>query len=164
MKTTCQTAWKRVVTALLLCALLLCLCACGGVASSVKKAPLKGHETPLADAINSTIEQLKDDDEFKDDDKKFSLDWENGWSGEGAPEQSTLGDGEKAVTLFMRTTKGDETRTVAFFLAYNTLENTLTAKGGRATDSEGTDTVSAAEANSLLELFCLSESMSNLTS
>ena len=159
MKTTSQTAWKRVAVSLLLCALLLCLCACGGVASSAKKAPLKGHDTPLADAINSSFEQ------FKDDDEKLSLDWASGWSGEGAPEQSTLGDGEKAVTLSMRTTTGGETETVAFFLAYNTSDNSLSAKGARTTDSDGeTDTASATEANSLLEIFYLSEGLSNLIS
>lgn len=159
MKTTSQAAWKRIVVSLLLCALLLCLCACGGALSSAKKAPLKGYETPLADAINSSFEQ------FSDSDEKLSLDWASGWSGEGAPEQSTLGDGEKAVTLSMRTTTDDETETVAFFLAYNTSDNSLTAKGARTTDSDGeADTVSAAEANSLLAIFYMSESLSGLLS
>ena len=158
MKTTCQTVWKRVVASLLLCSLLLCLCACGGAASSAKKAPLKGHDTPLADAINSSFAQ------FNDSDEKLSLDWGNGWSGEGAPEQSTLGDSEKAVTMTMRTTTGSETETMAFFLAYNTSDNTLTAKGAARTEDGETDTISASEAKSFLEIFYMSDSLSGLLS
>ena len=147
MKIPCQTAWKRVV-ALLLCTLLLCLCACSTAAGSAKKAPLKGHETPLADTLTSSFEN------FGDSDEKLSLDWENGWSGEGAPEKSVLGDNEKAVTLSMRTTSDDETETISFFLAYDTSDNSLTAKGARSVDSDGeTDTASATDANAFLELF-----------
>ena len=158
MKTTCQTVWKRVVASLLLCSLLLCLCACGGAASSAKKAPLKGHDTPLADAINSSFAQ------FNDSDEKLSLDWGNGWSGEGAPDQSTLGDSEKAVTMSMRTTTDGETETITFFLAYNTSDNNLTAKGAVKNDDGETDTASATEATSLLEIFYLSDGLSGLLS
>lgn len=111
---------------------LLCVCmifsACAGI-TDYKEKPVDGYSKPFNQQTEKYIQKLLNSMKAKnpdDDAPQAEITWQGGWVGDDAPDESAIEKNEKPVTcrisIFINSNDEEkrDTRTLAFFFAYNT--------------------------------------------